>query len=132
MKSLKDVLLSDLSALKLLLGVIATTLGTGFIVADAKGGAYDYLLGLAPVAFWSSVFIGYGVVRAVSSTDDCSIFTNALISVLGIMLWVVTLSSFLQNHVRPVGSADLSTVTLALCEFWIAVNQGVKAHGRGC
>lgn len=120
--SLINVLLSDLTALKWLLGWLGIIFAFGLVFANSHPGAYDLMLSVADQKAWAAAFFAYGILKLRSSMANSSMYSSLSSAFLGFWLWCYTLVSFTSNPVRPIGSADIMIIVVVICEVWIAAS----------
>lgn len=114
-----NVIISDLTPLRFVLGVLGLSFAIGLLFANSISGAYDKMIHIYSIWNWALAFGVYSFLRIFSCLAKKPEPSAILGSILGMWLWCYTLISFASNTIRPFGSADVMLVTVILCEVWI-------------
>lgn len=117
-----EVLLSDLTAISWLLGWIGIIFGFGFLFANTGPGAYHLMLSIAPANAWAIGFLVYGLLKFHACLVNKAGLPAILSSFSGLWLWCYTFASFASNPLRSIGAADMTVITIIICEVWIAAH----------
>jgi hypothetical protein len=122
--SVKSVLLADVTALRFVLGICALLFSFGLMFGDARGGAYNDMLQYMPAWGWAIAFFGYGCIKFLIATETStpSRFLMWCIVMFGCFLWLFTFHSFMENPMRPMGSADFMLMFLIISEMWVGAS----------
>jgi hypothetical protein len=116
------LLLTDLTALRWLLGWLGIMFAGGLLLADNHSGAYNLMLQIAPSALWAAAFVFYGCERLYSCLTDNPKYSDIIGTFVGFWLWCYTFFSFTSNPIRHFGSADIMILVIVACEVWIAAS----------
>ena len=124
-KRMADLMLADVTAVRMTVGVCALLFSFGLFFANPYNGAYDRMLEQAPVWVWGSAFFVYGCAKfcIVAKWPRPINRIGALIVVLvGSYLWLFTIMSFADNPNRPMGAADVMIIYLVIAEVWVGAH----------
>lgn len=124
-RKISQLLLADVTAVRLTIGVCALLFSFGLMFANPYNGAYDRMLEQAPAWAWSIAFLVYGCTKfmIVSEWPRPINKIGALIVVLaGSYLWLFTIMSFADNPNRPMGAADVMLIYLVVSEVWVGAH----------
>lgn len=119
------VVLADVTAVRIMLAVVASLLSIGFITAHTEGGAYDAMLKFASQDAWATVFGFYALAKFLIAFHLAKGIPKPILFMFilfGIMLWLFTFFSFTGNQVRPFGAADLTVLAMVVGEVWVGAH----------
>jgi hypothetical protein len=119
-QSIKSIILTDVTALRTMLGICALLFSFGFLFGDSGGGAYNDMLKYLPAWGWGIVFGGYGYIKLlIAAGHRPSRPIQWVVVIFGSALWLLTFHSFMENPNRPAGSADFILLALLFLEMWV-------------
>jgi hypothetical protein len=131
---LASIMLADVTAVRLTIGVCALLFAFGLMFANAHNGAYDEMIKMAPPWVWSIAFFCYGSAKFMIVCEwprPINRIGALLVVLLGSYLWLFTIISFANNPNRPMGAADMMLVYLVLAEVWVGANTLERAEKHG-
>ena len=131
---LTSILLADVTAVRLTIGVCALLFSFGLMFANPYNGAYDQMIAVAPPWAWSLAFFGYGCVKFLIVCEwpmPLGKVGALLVVLIGSYLWLFTIMSFADNPNRPMGAADVMLIYLVVAEVWVGAHtiEGADKNG---
>jgi hypothetical protein len=124
-RKVASVILADVTAVRIMMAIVALLLCVGFVTAHTQGGAYDTMIRFASQEAWAAVFGFYGVAKLLiafhlhKGVPKPILF---LFILFGLSLWLFTFFSFTGNQVRPFGAADLTVLAMCIGEVWVGAH----------
>lgn len=122
-----DVLLSDTTAVRMILAISAILFGFGMLMADHSAGAYALMMQQAPHWLWALAFFVYGGAKLLAHNVHRAVGYSMVL--LGLYLWLYVFLSFADNPARPMGSADVMILTLVIAEVWVGAGELSQQEG---
>ena len=119
------ILLADVTAIRVSIGMVAILFCFGLLFADVHGGSYNKMLEHANRYVWAGAFFAYGISKFFVATQWPRPINKVLAYLLvmsGIYLWLFTFLSFVENPNRPLGSADAMVLWLTFAEVWVGAH----------
>ena len=119
------ILLADVTALRICVGVVAWLFAFGLVFADVNGGAYNDMLSHASQYIWAFAFAVYGSSKfaiAMGWAYSRNKYIVGGVIFTGIYLWLFTFMSFANNPNRPMGAADMMILFMLMAEVWVGAH----------
>lgn len=122
-QSFTRILLSDVTSLRIIIGICAILLSIGLIFGDSSYGAYDLMFRYMPLCGWITTFLVYGILKIIIATHNTmpKLFLWFMV-LFGCDLWLFTTISFITNHNSKLGSEDFLILFLFLSELWVGAS----------
>ena len=117
-----NVLLSDVTSIRVAVGLSALLYSFGLFFANSNNGSYDLMIDHAPTYLWGTAFFVYGASKFVIATRPVCRPVLYSIVMLGCYLWLFTFLSFMNNSLRGPGPADLLILILVFLEVWVGAS----------
>lgn len=114
-----NILLSDLTPIRFILGFIAAVLSFGFFFSSASNDNYAFLVQVFSVGMWGLTFLVYGISNIASTLFYWSFKTKSVISTIGIFLWSYIFLSFVVFDPTPIYSTEWMLLFPIILEVWL-------------
>jgi hypothetical protein len=131
-KTLRHIMESDATLLRVLLAAGAFAFAMGLFFADTLSGPYRQMMHYAPAWVWGCIFIFYAFVKMFLIEHTVPSFVVYIVTTLGSTLWFAVFISFANNPERDLGAADMMMMLVCvLCEVWVAATTLSKGRTNG-
>ncbi len=128
-----NIILADVTAVRIMMAIVAALFSVGFLVAKTEGGAYDAMLSVASPVAWAAAFAFYAVAKIVIALHLAAGIPKPvlfLFVLFGLTLWLFTFLSFTSNSVRPYGAADITVLAMVIGEVWVGAHTLADAENE--
>lgn len=120
-----SIVLADVTAVRIMMAIVATLFSIGFFTAHTQGGAYDAMIAFASQEAWGMVFGFYALAKFLivfHGASDVPKPIAFLFVTFGICIWLFAFFSFTGNQVRPFGAADVTVLAMVVGEVWVGAH----------
>jgi hypothetical protein len=124
-RKIASIVLADVTAVRIMMAIIASLLSIGFITAHTEGGAYDTMLKFASPEAWAAIFGFYACAKFLIAFHLAKGIPKPILFLFilfGLSLWLFTFFSFTGNQVRPSGAADITVLAMCIGEVWVGAH----------
>jgi hypothetical protein len=117
------ILLVDITAIRISLGLAALLFAFGLLYADTTAGSYEMMLSHAHRYVWVAAFVAYAISKF--SVILYNLHNRVIlysIVLLGCYLWLFTFLSFANSPASATSAADLLILLLVFTEVWVGAS----------
>lgn len=122
----KKIILSDLTPLRLIMGILGLVMSFALLMADSTTADYDIMHKILFSQGWAIAFFVYGVLKIWNCLNPNRINFRIFNSVFGIWLWTFVSLSILMSDQKPISSTDWLLVVPILSEIWLLAENFTK------
>lgn len=122
-KKVIHILLADVTAIRVCLGIAAGLLAFGLLFATINGGGYELMLDHARKEVWALAFAVYAFAKF-TIVFKTHVWRPLLyiIVLLGSYLWLFLFLSFTNSPTTDTSPADLMVLLLVFAEVWVGAS----------
>ncbi len=119
MKKLLNVLSSDLTLIRFLMGVLAFILALGFFGSNTDNNNYQQLNNFADKRIWGLAFVAHAISLMLVVFNNFPITFRRGLHLIGIWLWTYVFLSFTLYDSTPIASTEWMLLMPVILEFWL-------------
>lgn len=119
MSKITKTLTGDLTAVRMIMSILAFILSIGFCLASTDNANYQQINNFADKKVWAAIFLIHAVTLFMTVIYELPTHFKRFLNIIGIWLWSYVFLSFAFYDTSPTASTEWMLVMPVILEFWL-------------